>query len=553
MIGNQLGLYHKPIMQSAGLRLRQRGYGLIYVSGGPLKPSRDTDENAVVVRNQMYPLARNYDVSGFILIASTVSHYADAASTAHWVDQFAHKPLVCIGPVTSKVAAVHVDDYASMSSLVEHMTLDPKRRRFVFIRGYAESIETQAREQAFRDVLEKRGIEVDESLIIEGQYFESAAYIAMVALLQKTSDIDAVVACSDEMAHGAVHALSNNGFVVPRDVLVSGFDDARAASNSLPPLTTVRYSMKDLVATAVDNLMLQISADGASVPAPPPIATSVVVRASSDIALLSEHRNSASLAKEVFDAARFSRQLVDNLGTITTPPGLSSTDVVSDIVSMLVNGSNEDHSGLYVALATLHRRPQDIYWWRHLHQQISDALKYQSNLGLSATALGSAVSILGQIHMTIWHAEAAQTAASRVLQEAIYQTRAAFSSASTLAELHQVLDDCATRYLVPVGYVCLYEHAGGYPAENARVFYNTPNSAVVFDTERLFSSKEVLPDGYLHTEFNGPLVLEPLCVGSTHLGYVVVDVTGNGYPEELNMAALANQIAATFWRCLIDG
>ncbi len=552
MLGNQLGLYHKPIMQCAAVRLRQRGYGLVYVSGGPLKPSRDADENALVIRNQIYPLASSYDVSGFILIASTVGHYADVAKTAYWVDQFTHKPVVCIGPVSSKVAAVHVNDYASMASLVEHMTHDASRKRFVFIRGYAETLETQQREKAFRDVLEARGIAVDESLIIEGRYLGSASYFAMAELLARTSDIDAVIACNDEMAQGAVQALYNHGLNVPEDVAVSGFDDSPVASSCLPPLTSVHYSMKDVVVVAVENLLAQIDAklSDTQAPAPSRIATRVVVRASSETALVPEHRITESLSTEVFDAERFSQQLKNNLGTIQTPPDLTSDEVVSDIVSMLVNGGNHSHSSLYSALAKLHKRPEDLYWWRHLHHQISDALKYQSNLGLSTTALGSSASILGQIHMTTWHVEAAQSVTSRVFQEAVFQMRAALSSVVTLDELQQLLDESSRRFIVPVAFICLYEHAGGYPAECASVIYSTPTAKVAFDPQRLFPSREVLPDNYLHSDFIGPLVLEPLCAGSTHLGYMVVDFAGTGYPGEINMTALANQIADTLWRCL---
>ena len=50
----------------------------------------------------------------------------------------------------------------------------------------------------------------------------------------------AVLACSDELAFGAMHAIYDAGLEVGRDVSLVGFDDVPLAARTRPPLTALR-------------------------------------------------------------------------------------------------------------------------------------------------------------------------------------------------------------------------------------------------------------------------------------------------------------------------
>ncbi|MGF7182606.1 DNA-binding LacI/PurR family transcriptional regulator [Tunturiibacter psychrotolerans] len=55
------------------------------------------------------------------------------------------------------------------------------------------------------------------------------------------------IMCSNDMtAIGVQHALFDAGFKVPEDFSLIGFDDIHLAEYTIPPLTTVRMSCKDL-------------------------------------------------------------------------------------------------------------------------------------------------------------------------------------------------------------------------------------------------------------------------------------------------------------------
>jgi LacI family transcriptional regulator/LacI family repressor for deo operon, udp, cdd, tsx, nupC, and nupG len=68
----------------------------------------------------------------------------------------------------------------------------------------------------------------------------------------------AVLACSDELAFGAMHALYDAGLVVGRDVSLVGFDDLPQATHTHPPLTALRQPRRavgeHLAALLIDTI-----------------------------------------------------------------------------------------------------------------------------------------------------------------------------------------------------------------------------------------------------------------------------------------------------------
>jgi alanine racemase len=67
-----------------------------------------------------------------------------------------------------------------------------------------------------------------------------------------------VVAASDLIAIGAIKSLRKNGFNVPEDVAVVGFDDIHAAAYFNPSLTTVRQDTRAAGERLVTHLMARI-------------------------------------------------------------------------------------------------------------------------------------------------------------------------------------------------------------------------------------------------------------------------------------------------------
>jgi LacI family transcriptional regulator len=74
----------------------------------------------------------------------------------------------------------------------------------------------------------------------------------MLALLQRKKPLTAVFAVTDELAIGAMKALSDSGLKVPEDVSVIGLDDIDISAFTTPGLTTVRQPIFEMGKKSAD-------------------------------------------------------------------------------------------------------------------------------------------------------------------------------------------------------------------------------------------------------------------------------------------------------------
>jgi DNA-binding LacI/PurR family transcriptional regulator len=107
------------------------------------------------------------------------------------------------------------------------------------------------------------------------------AIAAAAGLLTVANPPTAILALSDQLALGALHAAKALGLAVPAQLSVTGFDDIPAAATADPPLTTIRQPLRErgrAVGTLLAALIVGVAAD----PLPPvtEFGTELVVRAS---------------------------------------------------------------------------------------------------------------------------------------------------------------------------------------------------------------------------------------------------------------------------------
>lgn len=118
------------------------------------------------------------------------------------------------------------------------------RQRIAVITGPLDQSSARDRLDGYRDALGPEG--TDPTLVTDGDFTTDGGERAMAELLAARPDLDAVFACSDLMATGALKALRAHGRRVPRDVAVVGYDDLEPAAWADPPLTTVRQDVTEM-------------------------------------------------------------------------------------------------------------------------------------------------------------------------------------------------------------------------------------------------------------------------------------------------------------------
>jgi LacI family transcriptional regulator len=235
-------------------------------------------------RHRIEDVARQRLVDGVIFSASQ-SEDPQMASLLESGTQF-----VSVGrSAMENVSSVDVDNVVGARQATSHL-IELGRRRVATISGPTFAIAAADRVRGYREALVSHGIEIDDELIVEGDFSGASGRLAMRRLLRHRPD--AVFAASDRMAEGALNELRSAGLEVPEDVALVGFDDLALASQLDPPLTTIRQS-PDRLGSAAVRLLLELLDDPAAGPRRVVLPSEIVVRASCG-AHLNHERNGKS-------------------------------------------------------------------------------------------------------------------------------------------------------------------------------------------------------------------------------------------------------------------
>ena len=194
-------------------------------------------------------------------------------------------PLVSIDvrPKNDYSSVLSVDYRSGIAEGVQHLAV-LGHRKIGFISGPLRLRSAQARMTAFLECLCNTGIKPESKWLIEGDHTLAGGQDAMQKLL-KLAEWPTAIMCSNDMtAIGVQHALFEANLRVPKDFSLIGFDDIHLAEYTIPPLTTVRMSPRDLARNAVARLVSRLESDretflveGSSIP------TRLIVRRTTDL------------------------------------------------------------------------------------------------------------------------------------------------------------------------------------------------------------------------------------------------------------------------------
>ena len=163
-------------------------------------------------------------------------------------------PFVLIGrPEHNMQSTTYVDSDNEMGSFIATQHLITLGYQRIATIASAENTASDDRLIGYSRALQTHGIEVDENLIVYGDFSIDSAYRAMRQLLPQKPD--AVFVSSDTMALGALRALSEARLRVPEDIAIVGFDDLPPALQAEPRLTTIRQPIEELGRKSVEMLM----------------------------------------------------------------------------------------------------------------------------------------------------------------------------------------------------------------------------------------------------------------------------------------------------------
>lgn len=180
-------------------------------------------------------------------------------------------PLVCVGARTTYGVADHVmvDDAASGELAADYL-FDRGVRSLAVIGLHkaqdrvelarAEEGNAELRMRGILRALDRRSMVLDPHLLGVTGYGWSlgSGYLAMQDIIDSAVPFDGVIALNDQLAIGALSALTANGVAVPDQVQVIGFDNNEESAYLQTPLTTMDSCLGWISRTCVDRVLGRI-------------------------------------------------------------------------------------------------------------------------------------------------------------------------------------------------------------------------------------------------------------------------------------------------------
>ena len=149
------------------------------------------------------------------------------------------------------ISTIESDHYKGGKIAMQHM-IDCGCESIVCLRGPQQFSSGQKRYQGYKDVCDKHGI---KEQWIECEYNYQSGMHAAREMLQKYPDVDGVIASNDMAAIGVYKVLLSEGYKVPEDIQLIGFDNIRLSWLFAPEITTITQPIKDMGRIAVHTIM----------------------------------------------------------------------------------------------------------------------------------------------------------------------------------------------------------------------------------------------------------------------------------------------------------
>jgi LacI family transcriptional regulator len=133
-------------------------------------------------------------------------------------------------------------------------------RSIGLVKSSYETRNFRMREDGFREAMEYFSLPVQDRFIDAVDPAYDAATSDMIRYLGKNKKLPTAFFCmNDIMAYGCMKALRDQGYRIPADVSVTGFDDLPSSAMTEPPLTTIRVSTRQIGERALERLSDKIN------------------------------------------------------------------------------------------------------------------------------------------------------------------------------------------------------------------------------------------------------------------------------------------------------
>ncbi len=149
-------------------------------------------------------------------------------------------------PFLKNIPYVSIDDYSITKIAIAHL-INKGCNKIAFFSSSYDYRHVQSRYRAYRSMLTGNGLAVRPEYVVQVADFSYNRILAAANhFFQLADPPDAIFATSDKHAHAVIKAGLAQGFRIPEDIKVFGFDNTMYASLSTPTISTISQPRREL-------------------------------------------------------------------------------------------------------------------------------------------------------------------------------------------------------------------------------------------------------------------------------------------------------------------
>lgn len=267
------GYYQQQLVHTLSKTASKRGYNLLTFSAFTIYGS-DT-KNAAGEYNILHLIPYEH-LDALIVCHDTFN--SDEAVDELWklVTERCQAPIISIRKKVNGCYNILVEDTDAIPTFVRHFHDVHHFDRIAFMSGPYNHPDAIFRLEKYKEAMAELGLDCPEEYIFEGDFWKNCAADAANHFMNLTNRPQAIVCANDYMALSLCKELTLQGYSVPQDVAISGFDDVRDARANVPSLTTCSVSIPDMAKKAMETIDTLLN--GKEAPACTFVPTKIIIR-----------------------------------------------------------------------------------------------------------------------------------------------------------------------------------------------------------------------------------------------------------------------------------
>ncbi|MBN2441216.1 MAG: GGDEF domain-containing protein [Spirochaetales bacterium] len=517
--------------------------------------------------NIIYDFINNNIVDGLVIPSFLFLFRESMENLLKFMRKFKDIPVVSLGTSIKDTINILVDHESGMRSICEHIIVHHSLKNILYLSGPREHPDSLVRLKVFKKVLDENTIRLNPGLIRYGDFTSQSGELIVRDLINKKIKFDGIIAANDEMAIGAYVVLQENKIMVPKDIIITGFDDIDEMNHLLPPFTTVRQPLYEMGEKAGELLLKKLNNE--KIPEEVKLKTEMVVRESCgclDLSFKKSDKKNIYINKDKKIHQSFFKEkeniipLLRKVFISDNNFNGSDSELLNDFYDLLIRDIfSDNNSDLFVKYVNnlLIRKTiagqLNINDWKQSMEIMKDFI--YKNLYLESKALSQADEIFYKLDLILLRfIQRIESHKNFNVNRSIWELRQIIQnirSASRYSELRDILVDNIKIMGIKLIYLFLYENF----FENYRTpDFTIPNKAESFVTykdgeevaieKKYIDTRKLIPDEVFSVNKQTTLVVFPLRSEFVHFGYVIYEISKL---ENFFYEALTEQISSSLY------